>query len=277
MLSIIDEGGRVVRANARVLVLGTGVLLLPVALLEVFTSRAVADAEGGIGAVLPSLSSIAGSDARADGYWLSGVFAFLVSSVLTTLIGALSAHVVLRSRAGEPFSLRSGLAATARRTPALLVAWLIGHSWVIVAVLVAGSARELAIVIALIGGVISLATLYLSPVMVFEELGAWAALKRSFRLARGMAGELAGFAIVTGLLGLWLRGSLALLPQLLESTGLITFGRFGWLAEGVGGQIGLLISTPIVATATALSYLDTRVRREALDLVAVLPETFRGQ
>jgi hypothetical protein len=274
MLALVDEGGRVVRAHARILVLGAGFLLLPVTLLELVASRTVADAEGGIGAVLPSLSAVAGSDVAADGYWIAGVLAVISTSLLTAMIGALSAHVVIRVRTGEPVNIWMALAATGRRFPTIFLAWLIGHVWAIAAVIFLGGAAGLAVFIAMVGAIVTVLTLYVSPVIMIEGLGPFAALKRARKLVKGSFGDLAVFALLTGFLGLWLRASLSLLPTLAESTGLITFGGLGWLAEGVGGQLALLISSPIVATATTLSYLDTRVRREALDIVSLLPETF---
>ncbi len=42
--------------------------------------------------------------------------------------------------------------------------------------------------------------------------------------------------------------------------------RFQWLVEGVGAQIGLIISAPVVACATVVMYLDVRTRTEGMDL-----------
>jgi hypothetical protein len=184
-----------------------------------------------------------------------------------------AAHV----HAGERFDLWTALAATGRKFPALLVSWLVGHSWAIAAIMLIDGVPALGVLIAMLGAVITVRTLYVAPAIIIENLGPRAALRRSRLLTKGMFGELAGFALLTGLVGLWMRGSLALLPRLAQTTGLIGFGSFGWIAEGVGSQLGLLISAPIVATATALSYLDTRVRREALDIVAGIPEAFRGR
>ena len=48
----------------------------------------------------------------------------------------------------------------------------------------------------------------------------------------------------------------------------MTFGSFGWLFEGVAGQLAQLLTIPLVALATAAFYVQLRVHAEGMDLVA---------
>jgi len=72
-----------------------------------------------------------------------------------------------------------------------------------------------------------------------------------------------GFAVVSGLVATVLGQILGLLPQLL---GLLLGPDFGWIALGVGTIITQMVTATVVGAATALLYLDLRIRREGMDV-----------
>jgi hypothetical protein len=187
------------------------------------------------------------------------------------LCGALAAEVVTRQRLGEVTTLPGSLRAVARQVPALAVGWFAGHIWVLglSPILVLASTTASAWTVVLLSPllfVLVALTLYVSPVIMVERVGPFAAIARSYRLARLRFGTTCGLVLVSGLVGLWIRFGITWLPRLMESTGLIAFGRFGWLVEGVAGQLGMLLAVPVVAAATAWAYLEVRLSGEGLDL-----------
>ena len=119
-------------------------------------------------------------------------------------------------------------------------------------------------------------TVFVSPIVMVERVGPLAAIARSYRLARLRFGTTVGLAITSALVGLWIRFGITWLPRLLEEVNLVEFGRFGWLVEGVAGQLGLLLAVPVVAAATAWAYLEVRIGAEGLDL-AMEAETVFGR
>ncbi len=115
-----------------------------------------------------------------------------------------------------------------------------------------------------------------APAIVVERLGPFAGLRRSINMARTNFSTLFAFVVASVVMGLVLQYGIAYLPRLLEAIGLVSFGRFGWLIEGVAGQLGRLISLPLVASATVFIYLEMRMRREGLDLVVAADAAFAG-
>ena len=268
----IDAGGRLFQRHARVLVLGSAVFIAPVVALNLLATTLAFDRFDSFDDAVISLPELTGGAAAATGVesvlLLLGVY---LSGLAVALCGGLAADVVTRHRLGQPVTLPGAVRAALRRSPALAMAWLIGHSWMIVAapVLVLASTEASAWTAALLSPVLVVLvvlTLYASPIVMVEGVGPLRAVARSFRLARRRFGVSAGIVTGAGLVGLWIRFGITWLPRLLEATGLIAFGRFGWLVEGVAGQLGLLLAVPVVASATAWAYLEVRVSAEGLDL-----------
>jgi hypothetical protein len=106
------------------------------------------------------------------------------------------------------------------------------------------------------------------PAVVVEGAGPLRALERSFTLARGALGQVAGVMTVAILI--------AYLPMLAVMALIGLFARMmdrGFLASGelfitqqvLGMSVGIL-TTPFLASVIVLLYFDRRVRTEALDV-----------
>jgi hypothetical protein len=116
--------------------------------------------------------------------------------------------------------------------------------------------------------------LFVSPVIVTEQVGPRRGLRRATHLARSRYGEVLGFVALTTLIGAAVRFGIAYLPRTLTWTGLVTFGDVGWLVEGIAGQVGQLVSVPLVGIATARYYLEVRMHAEGLDLAIEADRVF---
>lgn len=102
-----------------------------------------------------------------------------------------------------------------------------------------------------------------APVIGAENLGAIAAMKRSARLVGPRFWPVLGVNVLIGIVDLLLTNALGGLPEALSTW----FGwDVAWLLLAVGNIIGAVISTPFVAAATVLLYLDLRIRTEGLDI-----------
>lgn len=282
VLGSIDAGARLFQRHARVLVLGSAVFIVPVVALNVLATTLAFDRFDSFDDAVISLPELAGGAQAATGVesvlLLLGIY---LSGLAVALAGGLAADVVIRHRVGRTVTLRGAVAATLRRLPALAVAWFVGHAWMLIAAPVLVVSTDVtawaAVLLSPVLLLIVAHTLYASAVVVVEGVGPFRALARSYRLARHRFGAAVGVVVAGGLVGLWVRFGITWLPRLAEATGLLAFGRFGWLVEGVAGQLGLLLAVPVVAAATAWAYLEVRVGAEGLDLAMEWQDVFGGQ
>jgi hypothetical protein len=102
-----------------------------------------------------------------------------------------------------------------------------------------------------------------APVIGMEDAGPIEAMKRSWKLAGKRYWPVLGVSLLIGLVAWLLSVALGGLPAVLASV----FGLdIGWLLIAVGNVLGAVVTTPFVAAATVLLYLDLRVRLEGIDL-----------
>jgi len=272
VLSSVDGGARLFQRNARTLLIGSALFIVPIIALNVVAASLAYDRFDSFDGAVISLPELIGGAAATTG--VESLILFLgiyLTGLAVALCGGLAAEVVSRHRLGMGVELAVVLRAVARRVPALAVGWFIGHLWMLIAspVLVLASTEVAAwagLLVSPLLLVLVAFTLFVSPVVMVERVGPFAAIARSYRLSRLRFGTTVGLAITSALVGLWIRFGITWLPRLLEEVNLIEFGRFGWLVEGVAGQLGMLLAVPVVGAATAWAYLEVRLAAEGLDL-----------
>lgn len=285
MFGSFDGGGVVFQRATRIAVLGTAIVIAPSAVLQVVLAQMVygrLDDLGGVDDAVVSVPELVGGIDAATG--VESVVAFtsiLVASVVVALAGGFAASLNLRHAAGRPLGIGATWRATIPRVPALLGAWAIGHSWLVVGSLIAVQVpAEVVAPFAVIALpmllVLTSATALVSPVVVVERLGAVAAVRRSVRLFRMRWTTVAGFVVLCTLVGGGIRLAIQFLPTLLAQTGLITFGGARGVVDGVAAQLGVLVAVPLVALATARFHLQMRMDAEGLDLVTERLRVFGG-
>ncbi len=273
IIGSLDGAGVLVQRKMREVVLGAAWILLPGVLLNLVATSLAFDRYQTFKGSTVSIPELLGGEKAATGIeellWYVGL---VINSLAACLVGGYVAMLAVRWRMGLSVRIRIGYRTVLPRLPALMIAWLIGHCWFPVVAVVLGrvstsSLAPLAILGAPLVLVAATMTLVVAPAIVVEGLGPIAGLRRGWRLARGSFATFFAFVVCSVLIGLLVQYGIAYLPRLLQATGLVTFGRFGWLIEGVAGQLGRLISTPLVAVATAFVYLETRMTNEGMDLV----------
>lgn len=254
--------------------MGSALIILPGVVLTLIATTLSFDRYQSLKGSIISVPELVGGRRAATGIEdFVLVIGLLLNNLAACLVGGYVATLVIRRQMGAPITIGAGYRAMLPRLPALFVAWVVGHCWLPLAGLalsrVRGGGGAVALIVFGVPAVLVLVTLTLvvSPVIVLERLGPFAALRRSVRLARTDFGGLYGFAFCSVVIGLVVQYGIAYLPRLLQGSGLIAFGRFGWLIEGVAGQLGRLISIPLVAAATAYVYVEVRMTREGMDLV----------
>lgn len=220
---------------------------------------------------------------------MSGLWKIMLVGIAGTLImwPALTREVS-QAYTGQPTSLADGFSAGARAMLPLLGAGFLG--WL--GMIVAGGVVAIALMIMMfafslmgplmmgLGGLLmvlaylafffgAIAVLFaVVPAVVVEGAGPLEALERSFTLARGALGRVAGVMTVAMLISyLPIMAVMALtggFRQMANPEALPTAGQFitqQLLSMGVG-----VLTTPFLVAVIVLLYFDRRVRTEALDV-----------
>ncbi len=248
---VLDGAFKLLKANARTIVLIVAAVIVPTQLLSAFAIREQAsvgflnlfrdptlvEAQGNTG-----LGSLAGSLLTAVLSLLTGPF----------IAGAVS-RVVAASYLGEVIGPAAALKATARRFGSLLAA-----SILVFLVEVFG------LLFCIIPGALAFA-LYtaVTPAVMIEEIGPIQAMRRSWRLMRPRMWAVLGIAILARIIAGVLGNLLGAVPSVAAT---VLGGSFAWLFIAIGGILSSLVSAPIVAIVATLLYFDGRIRNEGLDL-----------
>jgi hypothetical protein len=273
VLGPLDSAGATLQQHAREVLLGPALLLVPVAVLNLVVSNLVYDDFASFDDAAVSLPEFVGGVQSASGVeTLLAYIGIVTGSLAVSLVGGYLTVLVLRQANGLPVTIGACLRGMLRRLPALLLAWAVGHSWFVLAslALVRLSAEDLAPLMLLavpLGLFLVMSTALVSPVIVAERAGFVRGLRRSARLVRLRFGAVCGFVALSVLLGGGLRLMITWTPQLVEQSGILTFGRSSWLVEGVAGQLAPLVVAPWIALATANLYLQVRMDAEGMDLM----------
>jgi hypothetical protein len=265
-----DAAAHVLQRRARVVVLGAATLMLPMMaanlLLSVLAFRSFDTFQSAFG------------DRGYIGAESGQVFvAIVLQSFTAHVVGTYAAAVLVPFQLGTESTMRAGLGTVLRRLPLLFATWLVTHWWALLLAL--GIATQpsavgpLLIVLWPLVAIASTVGLLVGPVIATERLGL-RSVPRALRLVRTRFGASWAFVVVTGLVSGSLFAFISQLPYLVESTGLITLGSYGYLVQGVTLEIALLVVLPLSALATAQLYLQLRVHAEGIDLWLAADQAF---
>jgi hypothetical protein len=104
------------------------------------------------------------------------------------------------------------------------------------------------------------------PALLFERIGAFKALARSFRLVRGRWWPILGALLVAYLMTLIIGIFVSFLPSAIATAVAEDNDLVNGIASVVGGTVSQMIATPYLAAVITLLYFDMRVRKEGFDL-----------
>lgn len=247
---ILDGAVEIVKIAPRTVLGLTAVLVLPIQVAIALV--------GNIGVQNPSAIGVLGSpifigQVGSDRNNAVIVLYVLSSMVLPVLTGAIAWMVAAWYWDSWP-GLGDVARAVAPRVPALLIAWLLVHLLEVVA-------AGVTIFVLGVGGVVVMVFFLLTaPALAVEGLGPVAAIRRSMRLAQRRFLALFGVAVLSALV------ENVVFFAFTGLGGLVAGYSWGWMVAALLTAAGTLVSKPILAGATALAYIDLRVRIEGLDL-----------
>lgn len=249
---ILDGGFSIIKARPKRLLTMAAAVIIPVQLFAAFVSR---DLGSGLFSDTwfnedPAVSS-GSSSGSLDVFALFA--ALILPSIALVCIAAAISHMVMGWTVGYDPPGREMLRVVARRWWPLLATFVIVHF------------AELVGALACYIGTFVFMALFcvVAPVIGGEQASTGDALRRSIELVRPRFWPVLGTVVLMGLVASVLGNVLSALPQGIAAViGL----ESGWPLAALGAVIGQLLTTPFVAAATTLLYLDLRIRTEGLDI-----------
>jgi hypothetical protein len=248
---VLDAGIKLYLRHWKPLMLCVAGIVLPVQILSVLVFASI-DPD--------SLSSFGGSSTTSDDASWTEIAAILgvglVSALSTLLATAACFKAVADAWLGSKPEAGRSLKFAVRRLPALV--WLS---------IVMGCGLALAALALIIPAIwLFVAWSLAVPALLFERVGAFKALRRSFRLVRGRWWPTFGALVVAYLLASILGGLLQGIPEGIASAAADDSVVADAIAAVIGGTVSALITTPFTAAVLTLLYFDKRVRKEGFDL-----------
>jgi hypothetical protein len=232
---VLDGAFAIVKARPRKILGFTAGFVVPVSLAAAFLQRGAL-----VGFWFSDDSALSGDNSSGGGEVVAAIVLLIVPSIALVCVAAALSHLVSGWSVG-------------RRWWALLGSFVVVHL------------AEAAGVFACYIGTLFVLPLFVpvAPIIGTEGASVSEALRRSVRLVRSRYFPVMGLAvlmgIVSGLLGL----ALASLPQ---AVAVYLDSESAWPLLALGSIVSQVVTTPFVAAATVLLYLDLRVRTEGLDL-----------
>lgn len=252
---VLDGAIAVIKGAPRVMIAIAAAILVPLELVSAWVQRDSLADRGLSGAISAATSTNNSSDVRVDA---AAIGLLVLSGIALALVTGGVAAVLHGWLADSTPSAGDALRASLRHAPSLIAAWILVHVF------------ELAAALALLLPLVFVMPMFLvaSPAIVFERLGPWAGIRRSWRLARTRYGAMLGAGLLIATVSIVLTLALSGLGLIFE------FWSYGWVIDAVCRAASGLITLPFVGAATTLVYLDTRIRVEGLDLELDFAERF---
>jgi len=247
---ILDGAVKLMRANAKTLLIIIVTVALPLDIVMAYFER---NLNGGQGILQIIHNPSASQPNSPSSTFTVYIFTILATWIVIPLVCAAASRVVMASYLGGALKAKDALKAMLRRAPALLVATLIVHLAELVGVLGIGI------------GYFFVMPLFImtAPAISLEDLGPFAGVARSFRLAKRRYWPTVGIALLSGLLAYFLNFAVGLVPSVI----VIFIGyRWGWLIVAGTSLLQQLVTISLVTIVATLVYLDARIRQEGFDL-----------
>lgn len=281
---IFDGAFRSIRANPRVM-FGFAAIVVSIAVLIQLVIQWYTF--GGFGDLMldPTMQD---ADAVLDGLTplLAGTLVSTgITMLATTILTGILIVSVSRSVIGENLSLGQVWAHTRPQVWRLILLTLLLGVIIVAApaawfsggiALLAGGAEGAGTAVMLIGIPLAIVwfawvfirTLLTTPALMLERLTVIGGLTRGWRLSRGVFWRLLGIYLLTAII-VYFVASVVAAPASFASVFLgpeAFTSPLGLAIIGVSTLLGSVLTTPFTAAVVALLYVDTRIRREGLDV-----------
>jgi hypothetical protein len=249
---VLDGSFKLLKANARTVLLVVAAVLIPVQLISSFLLRDTFSV--GFLNLINDPTLLEGQETgMGAGSTIVSIVTGLLSLITGPLIAGAVSRVVAASYVGGSLGPGPALRATARRLLPLLAASFLTFL-----------AEAFGFLLCILPGLLLFA-LYtaVTPAMMIEDLGPIEGMRRSWRLLRPRMWGVLGITLLARLIAGFLGNVLGAVPTIGAT---LLGGSFAWLFVAVGSVLSSLVSAPIVAIVATLVYFDGRIRTEGFDL-----------
>jgi hypothetical protein len=258
---VLDGAFKLLKANAKTLMLVVSAVVVPVQLLSAFAVRQQ---------VSPGLLNIMNDPTIAESQAeftlgdAAGSFLTVILAALTApLIAGLVSVVCAESYLGRTVTAGEALRRTVRRLLPLLAASLLVFL-----------AQFVGVLRCIIPGVLAWVLFTaVTPALMIEQLGPIQAMRRSWRLLWPRFWGVFGISLLAWLITAFLGNLLGGIPTAIAT---VFGGTFAWLWVALGSVLSLLVTAPITAIVDTLLYFDGRIRNEGFDLQVMAQDLQRS-
>jgi hypothetical protein len=251
---LLDGAFALLKAAPATMLALAAVFVIPVQLATAWLQRDVLAGTNLVDLMALDPAAVEATQPDDFGATAAGLLGLMGMSIALPFVCAATTALVLARQRGHAPSLGELLGVVVRKAPVLLTAWLLVRVAQLAGLLLCG-----------VGALAAMALfLVTAPAVVAEDLGPLAAMRRAARLARRRFWPTLGVGLLTGVVAYLFDQALSSAPVLLALV--VGTDGPGWLLLGAGGVMASIVTTPVVAAATTLYYLDLRVRTEGLDL-----------
>lgn len=251
---ILDGSFALLRRAPRTILAFTAIFVIPAELLGAYVVRNVTAGADLISAFEAGDASLLASDSTSNADTWVTILASLAPSIALVFVAAGLTRLVSAWHTGRELTVGELLRGSSRYAAPLLGSWALVK-------LAEGVGFMLCLLPALAVMAWFLVTV---PAIVAEDLGAVEGMRRSARLVGRRFWPVLGIGILSALVAIFFSYAIEAIPLFVVwVTGI---EGYGWIVAGLTGGVTALLTTPIVAGAAVLTYLDLRVRTEGLDL-----------
>jgi hypothetical protein len=256
LVDVMDGAFAVLKSQPRAVTLLILPMVLPVSLLQAYLGRESANAS-----IVEFFSSPGRFGRVVDGQGWSAVV-YLLDLLVLSVTGALMGKMLALWFEGTVPDASVVLRTSGRIIPRAFAAFVLVH--LIEAVAAVGLVVGTLLVIPLLS--------LTSPIIGIENIGAIAAVRRSWSLTRRHYRHSCAFA----LFGASVVFLLGVLFGWLPSTIAAAMGNdgYGWVVVGLASVMFATITTAFIAIGSVIFYLDLRVRSEGMDIEISATELF---
>jgi hypothetical protein len=251
---ILDGAFKLLRANARSMLIMVATIMVPIEVLVGFLQRNTLGGKGFFSALRDPASASTQSDPTSAITVLLVTFA-VYWFVIPLVCGGVS-RVVMVSYMGGELGPKQAVGAALRRAPALIAATIVVH--------LAESVSALACVVPLL--FVFPLFVMTAPAIAIEELGPIAGLRRSISLGKRRYWPTMGVALLAGVIAYFMGNVLGVIPNVIA---VIIGLKYGWILISASGVLVAFVTIPLITIVATLIYLDSRIRLEGFDLQVV--------
>ncbi len=258
---VLDGAFKLLKANARTILLIVAVFVVPVQVISAFAVREQVSV--GLLDLMQDPTLVDQDSSFSFGNAaVTGITAVISLATGPLIAGAVS-RVVAASYLGGEIGPAEALRFTLRRFGALLAASILVFL-----------AAFVALFPCIVPGLLVYALFTaVTPAVMIEELGPIQAMRRSWRLMRPRMWPVLGTVVLAQLIALVLGNMLGGIPSVAAT---VIGGSFAWLFIAVGSILSALVSGPIVSIVATLLYFDGRIRSEGFDLQVMASDLERS-